>query len=121
MTIRYHKTSDNSKIAELTDEKYLINETQDAIDLIGNLGSFECNRIIIHQKNLNKDFFDLKTRLAGEILQKFSNYGVKLAVIGDFSKYSSKSLQDFIRESNKGNLIFFLDTVESALIRLEKK
>jgi hypothetical protein len=45
---------------------------------------------------------------------------MKLAITGDFSKYKSKSLQDFIRESNKGNRIYFLDSVEAALMKLEK-
>jgi len=37
-----------------------------------------------------------------------------LAIIGDFAKYESKSLHDFIRESNKGNRIFFLSNIEDA-------
>ena len=68
--------------------------------------------------SLHPDFFDLKTRFAGEILQKFSNYDVKLAIVGDFSKYSSKSLRDFIYESNKGKLIFFADNLNTALMKL---
>jgi hypothetical protein len=116
--IHYHKTADNERIAELIDEDFTINETQDALDLIGELGSHNCNRIIIKEKNLHPDFFDLKTRFAGEILQKFSNYNVKLAIVGDFSKYRSKSLRDFIYESNKGKLIFFTDNINTALLKL---
>jgi len=104
MTNKYNKTNNNSIIAELTDNKFSINVTQDALDLMGNLGSSDCTKIIIQERNLHKDFFNLKTGLAGDILQKFSNYRVKLAIIGDFSKYKSKSLQDFIRECNKGNM-----------------
>jgi len=47
------------------------------------------------------------------------NYRMKLAIVGDFSRYTSKSLQDFIRESNRGNQVFFTDTVEAALRRLQ--
>jgi hypothetical protein len=119
--LKYHKTTDNKIIAELTDENFIISNAQDALDLMGNLGLYDCNRIIIHERNLHKDFFHLKTRLAGDILQKFSNYQVKLAIVGDFSKYKSKSLQDFIHESNKRNMIFFLDNMDSALMRLSKK
>ncbi len=42
----------------------------------------------------------------GEILQKFVTYKAKLAIAGDFSVYTSKSLKDFIYESNNGNHIF---------------
>ena len=80
------------------DENYIITQPQDFLDLIGDSVSQNCNRLIIREKNLHKDFFRLHTGLAGEILQKVSNYNFKLAIIGDFSKYYSKSLQDFIRE-----------------------
>ncbi|WP_449401649.1 DUF4180 domain-containing protein [Chryseobacterium wanjuense] len=54
------------------------------------------DKVIIHEKNITPEFFDLKTKIAGDILQKFSNYRVKLAIVGDFSKYESKSIKDFI-------------------------
>jgi hypothetical protein len=53
--------------------------------------------------------------MAGEILQKFTNYRMRLAIVGDFSIFSSKSLQDFIYESNKGKQINFSDSVGNAL------
>jgi Domain of unknown function (DUF4180) len=67
------------------------------------------------------DLFRLQTGLAGEIFQKFSNYNFKLAVVGDFSKYKSKNLQDFIRESNEGNIVFFAETLDIGLNRLSGK
>jgi hypothetical protein len=105
-------------IAELTDENFIISCVQDAVDLLGNATYYGCSRIIISESNLTADFFSLKTRLAGEILQKFSNYRIKLAIVGGFSKYKSKSLRDFIRESNKGNLVFFCDNLDSAISKL---
>jgi ABC-type branched-subunit amino acid transport system substrate-binding protein len=71
-------------------------------------------KIIIHEKNIIADFFDLKTKIAGDILQKFVNYQVQLAIIGDFSKFTSKSLKDFIYESNKQGRIFFVNSLEDA-------
>jgi hypothetical protein len=113
----FHEINDQV-IAELTDNNFIINEVQDALDLMADLSYQGYNRMIINEKNLNKDFFDLSTRFAGEILQKFSNYNFKLAIIGDFSKYESKSLRDFIRESNRGNMIYFAEDLQSALLRL---
>jgi Domain of unknown function (DUF4180) len=113
---RFHKIN-NITIAELIDDKLIINDARDVLDLMADLGSQDCSRMILYEKNLSKDFFDLKTRLAGEILQKFSNYHFKLAIIGDFSKYTSKSLRDFIRESNRANMIFFVEDLKSALKR----
>ena len=67
-----------------------------------------------------EDFFVLSTRLAGEILQKFINYGGRIAIYGDFSKYTSKPLKDFIYESNKGKDVFFVESKEQAIDRLTR-
>ncbi|WQD36273.1 DUF4180 domain-containing protein [Sphingobacterium spiritivorum] len=66
-------------------------------------------------------FFDLRTGIADEILQKFSNYRVQLAIVGEYSKYNSKSLTDFIYESNKGRHINFVNSMEEALNVLSSK
>jgi hypothetical protein len=96
----------------------VLTEVQDFLDLMGDAGANNCNRMILREQNLHPDFFRLHTRLAGEILQKFSTYDFKLAIIGEFSKYKSKSLQEFILESNKGNRIYFLSSYEDAVKKL---
>ena len=105
-------------LAEIISEEIIINETQDALDLMAECNYQESRKIIIHEKNIISDFFDLKTGIAGEILQKFSTYKVQLAIVGDFSKYSSKSLKDFILESNKHGQINFVRSVEQAKEKL---
>jgi hypothetical protein len=121
MQINYIHPTPQISIAELTDEFYLINQPQDVLDIFGELMARDCERIIIHERNLHADFFDLKTRFAGEVLQKFSNYRVKLVIVGDFTKYQSKSLQDFIFESNKSNYVFFTNNMDTAIQQLEKE
>jgi len=120
MELKYIESNNKITIAELTDENFVICQAQDILDIFGNLMFAGCDRLIIHEKSLHTDFFNLKTRLAGEVLQKFSNYRVKLAIVGDFAKYNSKSLQDFITESNKSNTVFFIDTIDTAVNKLER-
>lgn len=102
-------------IAELIGDEVLITATQDAVDLLGNLYYQGMDQVILHEKNLSADFFDLKNGIAGDILQKFSNYRVRLAIVGDFAKYDSKSVRDFIRESNRGRQIYFASTLKEAI------
>ncbi len=116
--IKYYRSASGQVIAELTDETEKIVEVGDILDMIAEIGQNDCGALIIRDSALNKDFFDLKTGFAGEILQKFSNYRVRLAITGDFSKYPGKSLNDFIRECNRGNQIFFVPSAGEALIRL---
>ncbi|MBB6131273.1 DUF4180 domain-containing protein [Mucilaginibacter lappiensis] len=107
-------------IAEIVSNIIEINNAQDALDILANCAYQDARRIVMYQENITEDFFDLKTTLAGDILQKFSNYNVKLAIVGDFSKYSSKSLRDFIYESNKATRISFVATKEEAIDALSK-
>lgn len=116
--VKIINTNNNIIIAELTDEHFVISQPQDVLDIIGNLIPINCYKIIINESNLHPDFFNLKTKLAGDILQKFSNYNVQLAIVGDFSKYESKNLRDFIYESNKANIVFFANDRNSALSKL---
>ena len=117
--LKYSKIG-NVIIAELKDENSVIQEVQDMLDIMGDCGFNGCNRIILKEENLNPDFFRLHTGLAGEILQKFSTYDFKLAIIGNFSKFRSKNLQDFIRESNKGRSIFFVSSLDDAFTRMTR-
>ncbi|WP_160715965.1 DUF4180 domain-containing protein [Chitinophaga solisilvae] len=105
----------NNRIAEVTSGKILIRQADDALQLFMDLYYQDFNGIILHEHNITPEFFDLKTGLAGEVLQKCSTYQVRLAIVGDFSGYPGKSLRDFIYESNKGRLVNFLDTVEAAV------
>jgi len=107
-------------IAEVISANILIKETQDAVEMMAESNYRGSGKIILHEKNIISDFFDLKTGLAGEILQKFSNYNVRLAIVGDFAKYPGKSLKDFIFESNKYGRINFVNSVEEAKKRLSK-
>lgn len=107
------------EIAIVRSNEMIITDVQSALDFIATIG-FEagCNCIILNKTAICEDFFQLKTRLAGEILQKFINYHMKIAIIGDFSMYSSKSLKDFIYESNKGKDMFFLSNEKEAIEKL---
>jgi sugar phosphate isomerase/epimerase len=118
--INYHKTEKGDTVAEILPESEIINSAEDILDIMAEAGYNGCTGLIIHANTLNRDFFDLKTKLAGEILQKFSNYRMKLAIIGDFSDVKSKSLRDFIRESNNMGTIYFVGSMEEAMVRLNK-
>ncbi len=109
-----------NNITEVISDEIIIKNTQDALDIMANASYQDSHKIIIHEKNIIPDFFDLKTRIAGDILQKFSTYDKQLAIIGDFSKYTSKSLRDFIYESNRQGRVFFVSSVEEAKEKLSK-
>ena len=95
-----------------------ISSVQDAVDILGNASYMGAVGVIMREEHFHPNFFDLKTRIAGEVLQKYANYHMKLAIIGNFEKYESKALQSFIIECNRGNHIFFVSDKEAAVSRL---
>lgn len=114
MQIKFHEM-DNTNIAEVLSERIVIGSVEDGIDLLGNVYYQGSDKLIVHEKNIIPEFFDLKTKIAGEILQKFSNYRMRLVIVGNFDNYNSNSLRDFIFESNKGKQVNFVKSVENAL------
>ena len=114
MEIKTHNI-DNTKVAEIITDKVILRSTEDGLDLLGNLYYQGFDKIIIHEKNITPEFIDLKTKIAGEILQKFSQYQMPLIIVVDFSKYKSKSLNDFIFESNKSQQINFIKDLSNIL------
>ena len=109
----------NKEIAVVKSDELLITDVQSALDFIMTV-KYEtgCMNIAVNKEAIIKDFFILSTCLAGEILQKFINYGVIFAVYGDFSNYTSKPLKDFMYESNRGKDIYFQPNVSLAIHKL---
>lgn len=99
----------------------VITDAQSAIDLLMSAqydgGSKD---IVIPKQLIAEDFFVLSTGLAGEVLQKYVNYGGRMAIYGDYSRYTSKPLKDFMYESNKGRDFFFVSTRDEAVAALAK-
>ena len=106
-------------IAQIETEETLITDVQSALDLMATV-RYEtgADRMILPKAALDQRFFVLSSGLAGDILQKFVNYQLKVAIVGDFSGYTSKPLRDFIYESNNGSHVFFVGSEAEALEKL---
>ncbi|KIO77877.1 alpha/beta hydrolase [Pedobacter lusitanus] len=120
MKIEVHH-SGNIHIAEVIADEILIKTPEDGLQVLVDLYYQDFDKIIVHEKNITPDFFELKNGIAGEILQKFSNYRVRLVIIGEFSKYPGKSIRDFIYESNQGKQINFLNSLQEAIDQLSSR
>lgn len=115
-----HPNGPSGNIAELKPDTVTIHSVDDIVDILGNASYSNCTGVIIHAGSFTADFCDLRTGLAGDILQKFSNYRMMLAIVGDFSHLTSRSWRDFIRESNRGKMICFVPSIEGALTALAR-
>jgi hypothetical protein len=88
----------------------VIASENDFLDHLGNASYSGADCIVVPVSRLSPDFFRLSTGLAGAILQKCSNYQMKIAIVGDISQYTARSgpLRDFVYESNKHGSVRFL-------------
>ena len=106
-------------IAVIYSETVLISDGQSALDFMMFVCYGDnCTNIAINKEALCDEFFVLSTGVAGEILQKAVNYRMRLAIIGDFSEYTSKPLKDFMYECNNGGHVYFVGDEEAAIAKL---
>jgi hypothetical protein len=108
------------KLYVCSSEGKKLRSDRDAVDLIGGARSAGAGTIAIPVERLDEDFFVLRTRVAGEFVQKFVTYGVRLAILGDVSRYEneSKAFRDFVYEANRGRDLWFVASREELDQRL---
>lgn len=82
---------------------------QDALDLIGD--AFQGAEVVaVAAGRFDDRFFTLSTGLAGEVMQKFVNYRLRLVIFGDISGRlrASRTLRELVHESNQGRHVWFV-------------
>jgi hypothetical protein len=79
-------------------------------DVIGEAYAAGAELVVVPVERLGPGFLQLSTRIAGEVIQKFVNYGYRLALVGDVSVAvaASDRLRAFVRESNRGRHVWFV-------------
>ena len=96
---------------------------QDAVDLIGSAGWYgPVSWVVVPVRRFDAGFFQLSTRIAGEIVQKFVNYRLGLAILGDVSEYvaASTALRDYVTETNRGRHVWFVPDLADFTTRLAR-
>ncbi len=120
--MNFKKIEKNNRVCAVVEsDDVVITDAQSALDLLMSAKyDVGTKNIVIDKKLITEDFFILSRGLAGEILQKYVNYGGRIAIYGDYSYYTSKPLKDFIYESNKGKDVFFVATEDEAVEMLTR-
>jgi uncharacterized protein YlxW (UPF0749 family) len=95
-------------------------EDRNLSDLIGDLFGSGAKTVAIPLSRLGPDFLRLSSGVAGQVLQKLVNYRFQVAVVGDVSAAASRSapLRDFVRESNRGQTVWFVDDLAALEAKL---
>ncbi|KAF1007300.1 MAG: hypothetical protein GAK28_01939 [Luteibacter sp.] len=80
----------------------------------------QADLLVLPAARLGKDFLSLRTGVAGAVVQKFVNYRVHLAVVGDLAEALARSepLRDFVREANKGKVFWVVASLDDVARKL---
>jgi Domain of unknown function (DUF4180) len=110
------------RVIELIADGTKLRTYNDAVDLIGKTFENRATLIVIPVECLDDEFFQLKTRIAGELIQKFVQYRRRLAIVGDISGFlaESSALRAFVAESNRGKDVWFVASLDDLDDRLER-
>ena len=85
------------------------------IDISNAIGlSLGTGGLIITERELAPEFFELRNGLAGEVLQKFTNYKVRLAVVVPIPEVYGERFNELVYEHQSHGLIRFVKSVEEA-------
>ncbi|MBN2444279.1 MAG: DUF4180 domain-containing protein [Spirochaetales bacterium] len=91
---------EGKKYIELIKGKLCIENESDAVDVVGFCGCHQTNLVLMYEDNLTEKFFDLKTGVAGEILQKFINYRVRIAIVLSMERITGR-FKEMVNESHR--------------------
>jgi len=97
-----------------------LRKDRDAVDLIGEALHAGAATVAVPVECFDEDFFHLRTRILGEIVQKFVQYRRRLVIVGAISRYlaESSSFKAFVAEANRGNDIWFVGDLSELHARL---
>jgi hypothetical protein len=108
------------RVLELAPDETRLRTYNDAVEIVGKSFENRATVIVIPVECLDDEFFQLRTRIAGELIQKFVQYRRRLVILGDISRHlaESSALRAFVAESNRGKEVWFLATREELDQRL---
>jgi len=105
----------NTALIIICDPTLLINSEKVALEMVTACGENETDRLLFTWHNLPEDFYNLRTGLAGEVLQKLATYFIRAAFVlpGDFIK--PVRFSELVYELNKGMQFRFFCSQSAAL------
>jgi hypothetical protein len=96
-------SKNNSLYIECLPDGLMFDSEDQALDLVAACIEGKTPNLLIHSSILPLEFYDLRTGLAGTVLQKFSNYHIRAAVLLSPEQSVQGRFQEMVLEANRGN------------------
>jgi hypothetical protein len=104
--------AEEGKIIIASDAGIAIQSFADISDAIS--ATFGARGLMLTEADLTPEFFNLRTGLAGELLQKFTNYQLRVAIVLPDAQAYGERFSELAYEHSTHNLIRFVRTIEEA-------
>ncbi len=108
------KSLGDVEFIDLTESQSKINLESDLNELLSLCYYHNSNNILLSEKNLSDEFFNLRSGLAGAAMQKFANYQVKVAILLPSKAQHSERFRELMYEMSRSNHFRFYDNQEEA-------
>jgi hypothetical protein len=114
--------SHGSKILEYSAKGPQLGNVSSSLEIISTAYSQRAQLVAIPVERLGDVFFQLREGIAGEVLQKFATYCLRIAIVGDITSLcaASKALHDFVVECNRGSAVWFVRDLDELKDRLRR-
>ena len=101
-----------AKIVIASERGISIRSRDDVSEVVGaSLG----RGLILAHGDLGPDFFDLRTGLAGEVIQKFVNYRVRVAIVLATPDAYGERFAELVREHATHPAVRFVRSIDEAM------
>lgn len=109
-----------TRVLTVAPENPALGSEQDAVDLVGAAFGHEATVVVVPADRVAADFYQLRTRVAGDVVRKFQMYGIRLVVLGDITAHlaASDAFRSFVHEINKGRDVWFVENEEELAAKL---
>jgi hypothetical protein len=114
--------SQGGRILEYAAQGPLLGIVSSSLEMISTAYSQRAELVALPVERLGDEFFQLRNGIAGEVLQKFATYHLRIAIVGDVTPLgaASKAVHDFVVECNRGSVVWFVRNLEELNDRLRR-
>ncbi|MFB5065603.1 MAG: DUF4180 domain-containing protein [Candidatus Wallacebacter cryptica] len=107
------REKDKKKFLHVTGDGGLLNQEQDALDIISQCFALETNAVVF-EGQLSENFLQLSTGVAGAVLQKFGNYNIRAAFVLQEDQDMPLRFREMMTEQRAGNAFKIFDSMADA-------
>jgi len=104
--------NEDRKIVIASDSGVCIRSFADISDAIG--ACLGADAVILTEGDLAPEFFDLRSGLAGEVMQKFVNYRLRVALVVPDADVYGERFSELVYEHRAHTMIRFVRTMDEA-------